>query len=273
MSGEAWLERLRQRIRSVLGYDSLVYRTMAGAINQSLLLLREGPRSAFLINRLKRSEGSASAPVAVKLRRLEHPIYVRPGTNDCETVVNNIVREEYGQLSLAPQGPHFIVDAGAYIGDTSAYFINRYPGSTIVALEPNPASFSMAKQNLAPYGNRVVLVEKALWVQRTTLRVSGLETGARVSGSGDTNVETMTISDLLKLSPSGRITLLKLDIEGGEEQLFSEEPESWLPEVDNIIIETHGAGIERLVLQVLDRAGWGALRHRNLYYCRRLGGV
>jgi hypothetical protein len=61
--------------------------------------------------------------------------------------------------------------------------------------------------------------------------------------------------------------VLKLDIEGAEEALFSNNARSWLEKVDHIIVETHGPTCEKAVLEVLAASEWTARRYRNLYYC------
>ena len=68
------------------------------------------------------------------------------------TIVNNIVREEYGKFA-PPSAPLRMIDAGAYIGDSSAYFASKYPDLKIVALEPHPANYAMAKRNSSPTAN------------------------------------------------------------------------------------------------------------------------
>jgi hypothetical protein len=62
---------------------------------------------------------------------------------------------------------------------------------------------------------------------------------------------------ILRESGQDRISLLKIDIEGAEVQLFSEGCESWLSKVDNIVIELHddscfGPASEIVVQKILD---------------------
>lgn len=261
------LEGLRQRVRGILGYRSWPYRTASSVISTTSLAWREGLRTTLQVRRLRKPLRTDGEVVSIKLRTLHHPIFVRPGSRDGEMLVRNIVRDEYGKLDLDRYAPHFIVDAGAYIGDTAAFFLSKYPKATLVALEPNPISFAVAQRNLAPYGNRARLLAKALSDRPTALRLSGVETGARVSDAGDVEVEATTMADLLELSPSGRVSILKLDIEGAERELFLRAPGRWLSRVDHIIVETHGPEIEEVVLGALRQAGWQATRFRNLYYC------
>ena len=47
-----------------------------------------------------------------------------------------------------------------------------------------------------------------------------------------------------------RISILKIDIEGAEMQLFGHDTD-WLDSVDNIVIELHGDACRDLFLQVI----------------------
>lgn len=260
-------ELIRRRVRAFLGYDNPVYRTASRVADLGCLLWREGFSTTRQLLRLRRASPGRRPSGAVSFRQLAYPFHLRPGTEDVDTLVSNIVREEYGRFPLERDGSYFIVDAGAYIGDTAAYFLSRYPQATVVALEPALASFELARENLAPYGPRAVVLNKALWKMRTRLSLSGGKTGARLGSGGGIEVETTTVPELLNLAPGGRIDILKLDIEGAEKGLFREGAETWLRRVDCIILETHGPECERVVFGALERAGWRRRRYRNLHYC------
>ncbi len=260
-------ELARQRIRGALGYQSLAYRIAARILDLGSTLRNEGLSTTITLHRLKVSSVDGRSATSVKFKRLQHPISLRAGSRDVETLISNAVRLEYGQLRLAPNEPHFIVDGGAYIGDTSAYFLSSYRAATVVALEPNPESFEIAARNLEPYGDRAHLLNKALADKHGTLFLSGSETGARVGASGGVTVECVTIDELTTISPTGRISILKLDIEGAEEARFSNDAGKWLERVDHIIVETHGPSCEAAVLTALTAAMWDVRRYRNLYYC------
>jgi FkbM family methyltransferase len=171
----------------------------------------------------------------VKFRRLLHPIELRPGTTDVTTLVNNAVRLEYGQFKVDKEREYVIVDAGAYIGDTSAFFLTSFPRAKVIALEPNPESFAIAKRNLAPYGARARLLNVGLLDRNEQLYLSGSTTGAHLSQSGDARVSCITVSDILqKWCESKRIDILKLDIEGAETVVLGPSSDEWLSGLDPI---------------------------------------
>ena len=74
--------------------------------------------------------------ISVVMPNLQHPIVIRPRSTD-RFVFEQIFLDSDYELTV-DLSPHFIVDAGANVGFASIYFANRYPGATIIALEPEP---------------------------------------------------------------------------------------------------------------------------------------
>ena len=189
------------------------------------------------------------------------------GTKDVETIVNNVIREEYGQLTL--KSPNWMIDAGAYIGDTSVYFLSKYPGLKVLALEPNPDSIPCAKENLLPYGERAQLLEKGLYGEECLLHLSGLETGATISSSG-TPMECTTVDVVMKQYGIEEIDILKMDIEGAEVSVFESDTSGWLCKVKLILIETHGPRAHEIATKYLPENNFRVKLFRNLWYCENM---
>ncbi len=55
-----------------------------------------------------------------------------------------------------------MVDAGAHHGHTAVQYLEHFPNSHVIALEPEPENFAIAKKALAPFGERVELLPFAL---------------------------------------------------------------------------------------------------------------
>lgn len=165
------IEFLRQRARGVIGYQSALYRAAAKSLDFVSIVQREGLTTYAALNRARAAQ-DGGASLRMSFKNLRHPILIRPGTQDADTVINNIVREEYGQFT-PPRDPLWMIDAGAYIGDTTAYFLCRFDKLRVIALEPNPESFPTAVANLAPYGERAILLPKGLWSRDERLSLGG----------------------------------------------------------------------------------------------------
>src|SRR6266496_4293809 len=78
-------------------------------------------------NRLVGSGRNGQSSLATfQIPPLLHPLTSRQGTTDATAVTLSVIRENYAQFF--PSHPvKFIVDAGAYIGDTAAWYLSTCP--------------------------------------------------------------------------------------------------------------------------------------------------
>jgi FkbM family methyltransferase len=259
------LERLRRFVRERIGFNSPLYRAGAWLLDFAAVIKSDGWHTWKRLRTIQKGEGDSV--VSVALRNVRHPIFVRPNTADVRTILDTVVREEYGQLRLESE-PKWMIDAGAYIGDTSCYFLSRFAGLRVIALEPNSPSYEMAKMNLRPYGERVSTLNKGLAEKDGRLSFGGSSTGVSMRG-GDFEIDCTCIETILKEFSIPHINILKMDIEGAEEMIFLESPERWLQKVDVLLIELHGDRIEKLVQNVLSRNGFSFRKYRSIWHCER----
>jgi len=260
------MEKIRRLIRERIGYDSISYRTGAKFLNFISVVWKEGMSTWQTLNKLQSQNSEPASPVSVGLRKLKYPIQLRPNTADAGTVINNVIREEYGKFSPA-KAPEWLIDAGGYIGDTASYFLSRFPTLKAIVLEPNPPSFEMALHNLEPYGTRATLLNKALWTSDGTLQFGGSSTGASVQDKG-IEVDGISIPTLLDKFSISRLDILKMDIEGAEKLIF-EKPDEWLHRVDLIIIEIHGSETLSFISHILQEHQFSMKQYRSVWYCER----
>jgi FkbM family methyltransferase len=258
------MEAVRCVVRRTLRPQSRLYRAASRFLTDLRILQREGP--LFLARCFKYRRATDGVAV-LHSRHLLHPFQVRLGMDDLDVFLNNVVREEYGQLPRK-MTPSVIVDAGAYIGDTSCYFLSRFPSARVVALEPNAATFPQALANLAPYGSRAALEPYALWSKEAVLQFGGAQTGAGV-GRGCGTVRGVSLPWLLERYGIERVDILKMDIEGAEREVLNAASLEWLARVEGVLVETHGPEFEACSLAILRRAGFKPRRFRNVWYCFR----
>lgn len=254
------MEGFRQWFRGLVGFRSPIYAGIANLV--FFLCCMVNGRSGLQLILMRRGEGRGRW---LRFRNLLHPISVRPGTDDVVSIVNNILREEYGRFTRE-FAPSTIVDVGAYIGDTTAYFATRFGESRCIALEPNPESMELAKQNLAPYGGRVELMTEALWVREGSVNMGGGQTGSALSDGGFA-VKTTTLQKIMEHLGVARLGLVKMDIEGAELDVLKSGVGSWLGLIDVLLLETHGVEIEVQVIPLLEGEGFKVRRYRNVWYC------
>lgn len=139
-----------------------------------------------------------------------------------------------------PSEPRLIVDLGANAGYASVFFALRYPSARVIAVEPVPENATLARKNVSRLG-RVDVVEAAAWPRpaRLTLIDPGKGFwGMRVAEDAAGEVAAVTIPDLLEHAGADRVDILKVDIEGAEAELFSENT-AWLERVGVLVLELH----------------------------------
>jgi FkbM family methyltransferase len=170
-----------------------------------------------------------------------HPVFIRGGDSSDAVVLYEVLALEVYAESGNLRPDSFIIDGGANIGMASLYFLNRYPRARVVAVEPDPSTFELCRKNLEPYGDRVVLINGAIWkaAGRLALDVAKEERQTSVREDQAGTVEAFTIETLRGFG-GGTIDLLKLDVEGAEKEIFGPGVQEWLPAVRNILIELHG---------------------------------
>ena len=76
------------------------------------------------------------------------------------------------------------------------------------------------------------------------------------------------MDEVLRQSPTERIDILKLDIEGAEYDILR-PPTPWLASVQCIVIELHGEAAHRDIPGWLREAGFTIERHRSMLFCNR----
>jgi FkbM family methyltransferase len=190
-------------------------------------------------------------------KMLAHPVIARRNTSDITAFHQVFVAREYGCVDHVIE-PRLIVDCGANVGYSSAYFLSRFPRCSIVAIEPDQDNYAVLQRNVYNYKNRCRTIQRAVWWRQEILHfkqppVRGSEWGRAVGplSNGNESVSSLTIPMLLKSAPSPRISILKIDIEGAEEELFSHDTE-WLDSVDYIVIELHNDDCRRAFFKAVD---------------------
>lgn len=217
----------------------------------------------------------------IRTRSALHPLFVRPNSSDLDVFAQVFISREYECLDDL-RGVRLIVDAGANVGYSSAYFLSAHPDSEIVAVEPDPENFAMLKRNLAPYGCRVKAVHAAVWSHPTRLALScghyrdGREWTRQVRPSDledASAIEAVTIDALLSASARDRISILKMDVEGAEAVIFSNNHQPWLDRVDAIAIELHDNSIFGKATEVfftaIEGRGFRVSTKGELTICRK----
>lgn len=159
-------------------------------------------------------------------------------------------------------GPPLIVDCGAYIGASSVWFALAHPAARVIALEPDPANYALLQANATELP-AVEPVRCAIAARPGRVRVLdpgrgswGMRTSAdsrHADGEPIGEAPAMTIEQVLERAGDAIPFILKVDIEGAEDELFSTHWREFA-RFPLVIIELHdwllpGAGTSRSFLR------------------------
>jgi len=187
--------------------------------------------------------------------------HYRAGTSD-EGVINEVFTRRSYDLRLLDRRPAqhrradilaflereqsrtgkrpLIIDAGANIGATPIYFLSEFPTSRIVAIEPDAGNFELMRRNVE--GVPVDCMRAAVAARPGRVRVSDPgegNWGLRTVPSDDGEVGCVTMNDILEHYAATHFPFIaKIDIEGGEADLFSANIE-WVERMPIVAIELH----------------------------------
>lgn len=251
---ESRVETFGSRIRARVAASLRSHRHRAFSYARTFGV-RRGLAAALKVSAMRRGFLRLSIPQS------RSRIAVRGGTSDVQTFEQVFLANESDYSFEPRKTPRVIVDGGANAGYASIYFANRFPDAHIIAIEPEASNFELLSLNTADYPN-VRLVRSGLWSRRTVLKIenpSEAHWAFRVDeGEGAEAIPAITMEDVLELSPTGAVDILKLDIEGAEREVFRGDPK-WLERVDALIVELHDRvrpGCSELVLSAAARYGF-----------------
>jgi FkbM family methyltransferase len=232
----------------------------------------------YALQRVRMQVAPPPAQVRLFSKHARHPLYARSGTSDIDVYEQVFLWREYQCLDHVREAS-LVVDCGANVGYSSAYFLSRFPAAKVIAVEPDPGNFAQMERNLAPYADRVAAWRTGVWSHPARLVISSDSWGddrewartVREARAGEIGMEAVDIATLLAQSGRERISILKVDIEGAERIVFG-APCPWLSYVDNIVVELHNRECETVFSNAIAGAGfevWKSKVGGELTVCTR----
>jgi FkbM family methyltransferase len=154
--------------------------------------------------------------------------------------IREIFLDQAYRLPFACKSSSCIVDLGANIGLTSVWLAKTYGADRIVAVEPDPSNARLVRANLLANGLNATVIEAAVASADGTAFFQNNDESnlGRVATAGRP-VKLVAMSTVLAYFDDAQtVDVLKLDIEGGEQELLSGDL-TWLKRVGSIIAEFH----------------------------------
>lgn len=257
---------------------------MLVALNEKLRYARMqvdelGPGAAlrYKWERLKGRLGRHRAPYALKSKQAAAPVWVRPNSSDLYVFDQIFIEREYRCLDHVGEAS-LIIDCGANVGYSSAYLLSRYPKSRLIAVEPESGNFEMLRRNTDPYKARVELLHAGIWSRSAGLVVEqpqargGKEwafTVREARADEKPDIEATDLTTVWRNAGSPEISILKVDIEGSEDVVFSALEKPWLDSVRNLVVELHNDRCSKALFAAIDGKGFVVSTYGELTVCTR----
>ncbi|XCN43710.1 hypothetical protein DSM117340_03013 [Lentibacter algarum] len=150
------------------------------------------------------------------------------------------LRSRYDQC-VAQGKTVLIIDCGANIGLSARYFAEEFDKAQIIAIELSAENCAMIDKNCAHLKN-VAIINKAIGSSGGFVSIADETADANsfqaIRGTASNNIQVVTIPDILALHEGAEFFIAKIDIEGFEHDLFSENTD-WVDQTTVLIVETH----------------------------------
>ena len=150
----------------------------------------------------------------------------------------NVININYKKILKKKLNP-LIIDCGSNIGCSSEYFSRIFSGASILSLEPNNESLIFSKKNLI--SSKIISINKAVSSENKKLLIDINDhdnRNSKISTEKGIEIQSISIKNLINDNSKSIPFLIKIDIEGFENELFSKNYD-WINEFDIIIIEIH----------------------------------
>lgn len=145
-----------------------------------------------------------------------------------------------------PSAGKKILDLGSNVGLAAIYLNAFYPDSEFICIEADPRNIPLLKENLGRNKIKNVVIQKAIFSTLGKIHLkfgrdstcSTLENSSMHNHDDSVEVELTTVNKLLQDNKWNEIDILKMDIEGTEDELLRDNNE-WLAKTKLILLEIH----------------------------------
>jgi len=197
--------------------------------------------------------------------RLRGDIKIRYRLNkgDLHSIREIWFQEIYRLPFDSPSG--VLLDLGANIGLTSIWLAKKFSFPQVIAVEPDPNNAALLRQNFDLNGISGEVLEAAIGPMEGTVRFnpSELSNLGKLSTHGSLPVSMISVDTIIKKCRVTRFALVKIDIEGGEQDLF-DGPTEWLARTEAITIEFHSNVDHLRVIGVVTSHGFKHIPSHSL---------
>ena len=222
---------------------------LATARRKAMVLASFGPMGLVTLLQMRRVSGSSRSEFGLIVGRGRR-LWIRPGTKDKAVFKQHFMDRELYALPRHPDA-QVVIDLGAHIGLATESLRRQYPGARIISVEMDRENYELCVRNHASTPNQET-VHAAIWSTSGVVEVTdvgngnwGYRAGPVGGGVADPirdrqTTQALTFSELLRDRGIDRVSILKIDIEGAEAELFEASWREIFASVDLVAVEIHG---------------------------------
>lgn len=197
-----------------------------------------------------------AAATSIAVPGFDAPIWLRPTRSDYSIFWQSIVQRQYdfgafpqttqllerAEAMQATRKVPVIVDGGGNIGLSLRTFAQDFPFAHVISVEPDSNNFRVLSANAQGLSAPHTQVQAAIASQSGHARVVAQERGSAglmteyCAADHPDAIPTRTIDELVTSVSGGVPWIVKLDIEGAQDELFSANTD-WIGRADCIILE------------------------------------
>ena len=211
----------------------------------------------------------------------DYAVHFRPNNAGDRMSLRQVFYEQIFAPLKGIQDVKLIVDAGAYVGYVSLYLHQFYPEAEIICFEPDKENFEWLIKNISlveietrmhgKVGARTGFLawNAAVWSKHTKLELlmSDKKTATRVMDGGN-DVWGFSLDEVFKSDKYHKIDILKMDIEGAEQEVFSRNYQSWLDRTRNICVELHSGRCKEIFFKAMEAYNYELSTSGELTICK-----
>ena len=226
---------------------------------------------------LKIMGAGKNAVINVHSKKFRNPVQIRD--TDLPIFYQVFGELQYDINFFLKYRPLNIIDAGSNVGYSCLYFASLFPDAVIIGIEPETRNYRQLKSNTANYEN-IKVIKAGIWHQDAFISIKDEEESSasfEVQESKDGQTGTLrgiTIDAIASENKFDSIDILKIDIEGAEFNLFSNNPHSWLSKTRCLIIELHDLvrpGTSQVFFREMAKYNWNTIIKGENIVCFKAG--
>ena len=172
-------------------------------------------------------------------------IKMRKNTTDLQAFVNVWILEEYKKEKFEINNNDTIIDVGGHIGLFTLYVSQFCKRGMIYAFEPMKNNFDLFKENIKMNNLKNVIVTNCAVTgkeEKIKIYENQLDDAAHsIHGKGPnfSEVNAITVANIMNNQNFSKCNLLKLDCEGAEYEIFRSMEKKDFSKIEKICLEYH----------------------------------